>query len=107
MIYVNECKNYRMCKKDYNWNSSTCIFENNMYLKCSVDDSVILCDKIINATNNASTNVTNTIPTSVTSIVPINSDDVTVRYKMDCYIHTMSLIIVSLLLLLVANSIGC
>ena len=88
-----------MCKKNYNWN--------NKHLKCSVDDSVILCDKIINVTNNVSTNVTNTIPTSVTSIVPKNSDDVTVRYKMDCYIHTMSLITVSLLLLLVVNSIGC
>ena len=28
-----ECKNYRTCKKDYNWNPSTYISENSIYLK--------------------------------------------------------------------------
>ena len=51
--------------------------------------------------------VTNNILTYVTSIVAINSDDKTARYIMDCYIHTISLVIVSLLLILVVNSIGC
>ena len=37
----------------------------------------------------------------------INSEDKTVRYIMDCYIHIISLVIVSLLLSLVVNSIGC
>ena len=27
-----ECKNYCTCKKDYSWNPSTCICENNKYL---------------------------------------------------------------------------
>ena len=36
-----ECRNYSTCKKDYNWNPSTCICENSKYLKSITDDSVI------------------------------------------------------------------
>ena len=32
-----------MCKKDYNWNPSTCICKGSRYLKSVVDDSVIVC----------------------------------------------------------------
>ena len=42
-----ECINYRTCKKDYNWNPSTCICENSKYLKSIADSSVIECDGII------------------------------------------------------------
>ena len=34
-------------KKDYSWNPSTCICENDKYLKRFVDDSKIVCDEII------------------------------------------------------------
>ena len=88
-------------------NFSTCTCENSMYLKGIIDDSVIVCDEIINVTNSLSTNVTNTILTNVTSAVSINSDSKKARYKMDCYIHTISLVIISLFLLLVVISIGC
>ena len=62
-----ECKNYHTCKKDYSWNPSTCICENSRYLKSIADNSVILCDEIINNTESAPTIVTNTIATNVTS----------------------------------------
>ena len=42
-----ECKSYCTCKKDYSWNPSPCIFENDKYLKSIVDDSKIVCDEII------------------------------------------------------------
>ena len=32
-LYQCEYKNYRACKKDYSWNASTCICENDKYLK--------------------------------------------------------------------------
>ena len=38
-----------MCKNDYSWNPNTCIYENGKYLKSNVDDSVMVCDNIINA----------------------------------------------------------
>ena len=44
-----ECRKYPMCKKDYSWNPSTCIYENGKYLKSNVDDSVMVCNNIINA----------------------------------------------------------
>ena len=44
-----ECKKCPMCKNDYSWNPSTCIYENGKYLKSNVDDSVMVCDNIINA----------------------------------------------------------
>ena len=36
-----ERKNYRMCKKDYSWNPTTCICENSKCLKNITDTSVI------------------------------------------------------------------
>ena len=43
MCVLNVC----VCKKDYNWNPSTCIYENSRYLRSIADDSVIMCDEII------------------------------------------------------------
>ena len=69
------------------------------------DSSLIVCDKIINATDSVlygtnctiPTNVTNTISTNVASTVSINSDYKKVRYKMDSYIlHTVLLVIILL-----------
>ena len=98
IINVNtSVKNIINVKKDYSWNPSTCICENNTYLKSVVANSVNVFIEIMNAVDNVSTNVTNTIPTNmtdtilanVTSTVQINCDDKNVRYKMDWYIlHT-------------------
>ena len=44
-------------QRNYSWNPSICIFENSKYLKHIVDDSVIVCDEIINVMNKVSTNV--------------------------------------------------
>ena len=63
-----ECKNYCKYTKNYSWNPSTCIYENDKYLKSIADTSVIVCDEIINATDSVSTNVTNTISTNVMSM---------------------------------------
>ena len=79
-----EFKKYCTCKKDYSWNPSTCICENSRYLKSIADDSVAVCEKVINAMDSASTNVTNT--TNVKNTVPINCEDKKVRLKLDYYI---------------------
>ena len=78
---------------------------------------MILCDKMINATDsvskniiNISKNIINTIPTNMTNIistnvastVSINSDDKKVRYKTDCYIlHTVLLGIILLFIIII------
>ena len=73
------------------------ICENSKYLKSTIDESVTVCEEIINATDSVSTNmtnVTNTIPTIVTSAVSINSNDKKLRYEMDwCILHTFLLVI--------------
>ena len=54
-----------------------------MYLKGIINNSVIICDEIMNVIDSASTNVTNAILTNATNIilanvastVSINSDD--------------------------------
>ena len=38
-----------VCEKDHVWNPSTCICENEKYLASIMDDSTIICDKIIYA----------------------------------------------------------
>ena len=43
-----------MCKKNYICNRSTCTYENGKYLGSIIDDSVIMCDKIINAVQSGS-----------------------------------------------------
>ena len=96
-----ECKNCRMCTKGYSWNPSTCLCENGKYLKSIADTLVSVCDEIINATDNVSTNVTNTIPTNFMSIVSTNVHSKKVGYKMDCYIlHTV--LLVTILLFIIA-----
>ena len=82
-------------QQDYSWNPSTCFCE------------IIVCDEIINVLDKVSTNLANNIPTNVTSTTSINSDNEKVRHRMDCYIHTISLVIISLFILLVAISVDC
>ena len=50
MKHVNDSKIYCQFKKDYIWNPSTCICENDKYFKSIADTSVIVCNEIINAT---------------------------------------------------------
>ena len=61
-----KCKKYGTCKKGNSWNLSTCICKNNRYLKSIVDDSVIVCNEIINVIDSVPINGTNTISTNVT-----------------------------------------
>ena len=97
-----------MWKKDYSWNPRACICENDKYFKSIADGSVIVCDKVINATDSVPTNVTNNIPTNITntiskkvvSTVSINSDDKKVRCKMHFYVlHTILLVIIVLFII--------
>ena len=69
----SKCKNYHMRKKDYSWNPTRWLCKNSMYLKSVADDSVIVCDEIINVKESISTNVLST--------VPINFDDKKVNKK--------------------------
>ena len=64
-----------MCKKDYCWNPSTCICENDKYLKRIIDDSVIVCDEIINVMDIVLTDVVSTIATNGTSTMSINCNN--------------------------------
>ena len=48
MINVNVgVKKHHICEKKYVWNPSTCICENGKYLTSVMDDSVIMCDEVI------------------------------------------------------------
>ena len=58
----NECqcdyenpKEHNECGKSNIWNPSTCICENVEYLTSTIDNSVIMCDEIINAKDSVST----------------------------------------------------
>ena len=66
-----ECKNYRTYKRDYSWNPSTCICQNDKSLKSIADSSVVTCDEIISGMDIVSIKMTNIIETNVS----INFDD--------------------------------
>ena len=57
-----QCKKYPKWKKDFSSNPSTCTYENSIYLKSIIIESVIVCDEIVKVTDNVSTNLTNTVP---------------------------------------------
>ena len=42
-----ECKKHLVSEKDYLWNPATCSCENEKYLAIIIDDSAIMCDKIL------------------------------------------------------------
>ena len=70
------------------WNPTICSCENVEYLAIAIDDSVIMCDEIINVVGSVSTNIS----ANVMSAVSTNFHK-KVRYKMDCYIlHPISLV---------------
>ena len=92
-------------KKDYIWSPATCSCENSKYLASTSDNSVITCDEIINAAGSAPTNVMSTVSTNVTRTASINVHNKKVRYKMNCYILYMVLLVV--ILLFIITVIGC
>ena len=47
---------HHICEKDYMWNSATCSCENSKYSPRIIDDSVIMCDEIIEETKTVTTN---------------------------------------------------
>ena len=55
-----ECKKRHKCEKDYIWNPFTCSCEYGKYLTSIMEDSAILCDKVIESFDKE----TKTIPTS-------------------------------------------
>ena len=89
-----QCRGKKCCtfKKDYSWNSSTCIFENGKYLRIIVHNSKIVCDEIIY--------VMDIISANVTSAVSTNSDDKKVRYTLVCYILRTVLLVIILLFII-------
>ena len=75
--------------------------ENSRYLKSIADDSVIVCDEIINVMNNVSTNVTNTISTNLTNTIPTN---VTSTILMNYYeVYLDMFLLVTILLFMIVN----
>ena len=46
-----ECKKHNICEKYFIWNPATCSCENEKYLASIMDDSAIMCDKIIESYN--------------------------------------------------------
>ena len=81
-----------MQKKDYSWNTSTCIREDSKYLKIIGNTSVIKFDEI-RSFNDVSAKLTNTIATNVTK----NCCSKKVR---DCYILCTGLLVITLLLII-------
>ena len=75
-IYQCECKKYRVKKKSYSWNPSSCICEYSKNWKSIVDDSVIACDDIKNVADIVLTIVKNTVPANVANTVAINVTNV-------------------------------
>ena len=53
-----KCKKHHICEKSYIWNPDACSCKNGKYLASITEDSVILCDEIIDTE-------TKTVPTTI------------------------------------------
>ena len=85
------CKKHQILEKDYIWNPAPCSCENGKCLASIIDDSVIMCDEIIDAE-------TETIPTN------FNERNIT------CKTHNLYILLAFLLItipLLIAVIINC
>ena len=47
-----KCKKRCLCEKDYVLNPSTCNYKNGKYLEIIMDDSAIMCDKVLESYDN-------------------------------------------------------
>ena len=103
----NGCKNpeeHNACEKDYIWNHATCSCENGKYLASTIDNSVIMCDKIIKAGKSVSANVlvniTCTVPINASNDTSINFSNKNVGYEMNCCnFHTVFLVLILLFII--------
>ena len=85
-----------MCKKDYSWNPSTCIYEISKYLKSNTVVSVNECGEFIIVMNNVLTKTT--IATNIMSTTSINYLSIKVRYSY--ILHTILLAVILLLIII-------
>ena len=96
--YRCECKKRQVCEKDYVWNPATCSCENRKYFASIMDDSVIICDKVIDAKAKSNDEETKAVPTN------FNKKYITCKTQ-NCYISLAFLFIT--IALLIAVSIYC
>ena len=74
-------------RKDYSWNSNTCICENSKHLRSFADILVTECDEIVIVMDNLLTNNANTIAADIMVTASINCHSKKIK---DCYIlHTV------------------
>ena len=86
------------------WNLATCSSKNGQYLPSTIDDSVFMCDEIINAFDsvsaNMSSNVTCTVPINALNTASTNFNNKKVGFKMNyCSLHTVLLLLILLLII--------
>ena len=81
-----ESKKHHICEKDYTWNPSTRICKNGKYLASIMDDSVIMCDEIIEET------------------VPTNFNEKKTTYKMQNYYILLALLLITTALLITVKA---
>ena len=79
-----ECKKH-ICQKEYVWNLSTCNCENGKYLASIMDDSVIMCDEIIEKT------------------VPTNFNEKKANYKTQNFYILLAFLLITIALLVAVS----
>ena len=70
-----ECKKCHVCEKGYVWNLATCSYENGYYLESFLDDSAIICDKVIDVEADGKSDDTGKSYDEETERVPTNFNE--------------------------------
>ena len=85
-------KKHHICEKDYIWNPATCSCKNGKYLASIIDNSVIMCDEIIDAEGKSYNEETKTFTTN------FNEKEATFKTQNFCILLVFLLISIALLI---------
>ena len=85
------CKKHQILEKDYIWNPAPCSCENGECLASIIDDSVIMCDEIIDAE---------------TKTIPINFNERNITCKTQNFYILLAFLLITIPLLITV-SINC
>ena len=67
MINADTSPKKHICEKDYIWNPATCSCKNGKYLASIIDNSVIMCDEIMDAKSKSNNKETKTVSTNLST----------------------------------------
>ena len=106
VIQINggcECKKCHVCEKNYFCNPTACSCENRKYLACIMDNSVIICDEVIDADTEAKLNNEAKSNNKETKTIPTNFNENRAICKTQNFYLLLAFLLITIALLIAVS----